>query len=335
MPSPDLTRAIRTARRTIEQRESPIRQQLRAAYDRAANSLQGDLDRLTLEIRRARANGEDVNPDWLRRQARYRRLMDQAKVEFNRFSDDGLAILERGRFASISGGAHEAWELARATGATTGFDANINRNAVERTVAAFSEKSPLRGVLDRYGARGAQAIEEELLDGIIKGRSPREISRAIRRQLGNGYTKARLDTLVRTEMQRAFRGSLFDQYAAMGLEQWRWTATHGVRCCNACLAMSGRIFSMKKPFMPSHPGCRCLPSPHNPDLSIPFETGPEWLARQPESTQAKMFPSRESFRAYREGKLKPQDFVGRKRSKVWGSSITERSGRQALKAAGL
>src|SRR5690606_2170992 len=110
---------------------------------------------------------------------------------------------------------------------------------------------------------------------------------------------ARLEALVRTESMRAFRGSLFDQYSAMGVERWRWTAAHGSRTCLACLSLSGRTFPMSEPFMAAHVNCRCVPTPVSPAVSV--ESGPDWFARQPVATQRAMMPSDEAFDAWQNG----------------------------------
>lgn len=332
----DLDDAIAAARRDIAREESPVRRALQDAYQNAVDELQGNLDAITRQIADARASGVEVTPDWLRRQMRYRTLMAQAEAEFARFSREGLRIVEGGRARAVSGGAAQAWELAAAAGAvraTTGMLANINTPAVERLVAALSDDSPLRGVLDGYGTRGRQVIEDALVQGVIDGTGPREIVRQIRRELGGRGTRARLEALIRSEMLRAFEGSLFDQYAAMGLDKWRWSCAKSTRTCLACLAMDGRVFPMRDPFMPRHVCCRCIPTPYVE--SVAYETGEDWLRRQPEATRRAMLPSREAFAAYEAGEIGLGDFVGHRRSKVWGTSIRQRSGREALSHAGV
>ncbi len=326
----DLETAIRNARRGIDDREAPIRGQLRDAYSRAVDALTVDIELITARIRNARAAGEVVNRDWLRRQERYRRLLSDAEREFARFTDEGLRIVRDGQVAAVSGGAAEAWELMEAAGIETGFGGRVNTGAVENLVSAFDPASPLRGVLDSYGEHGAKVIADVLTQGVIDGTGPREISRRIRRQLTDGYTKARLDALVRTELMRSYRASSNEQYARMShlIQGYRWTAAHGVRTCLACLARSGKV--QKEPWDQFHPQCRCLNTVVPIGSTFTPKTGEAWLREQGEDTQRAMFPSGESYDAWKSGDLKLSNFVGTRRSKVWGSSIYERSGRQAL-----
>lgn len=330
----DLSSAIVRARRQIETREAPIRRQLAAAYRRAIDELDADLAAVTRMIRDARASGVEVSPDWLRRQGRYRTLIVQAETQFARFSRDGLRILHEGQLRAVSGGAADAVTFMQAAGVTAlpAFGANINTPAVERVLSVLSGDSPLRGVLDRYGDNAARVIEERLVQGIIQGTGPREVTRQIRRELGSGLNRARLDALVRTTMMDGFRGSLFDSYAAMGLERWVWTASHGSRVCLACLSRSGTVFPMTTPFMATHTRCRCSPTPYSENVTL--ETGPQWFARQSPEIQRAMMPSGESYAAFQRGDIALKDFVGHRRSKVWGNSITQLSGREALRRAG-
>lgn len=326
----DLEDAIAAARRDISREESPVRRALRDAYRDAVNELQVNLDLVTRQIRDARAAGVEVNPDWLRRQTRYRTLMAQAEGEFRRFSRDGFRIVEGGKLRAVSGGAQHAWEMAEAVGADVGFLANINKPAVERTAAAM-QRGPLRDILDGYGDNAAQVIEDALMQGVIQGTSPREVSRQVNRELKSGGIMARMDTLIRSEMMRSFRGSLFDSFSEMGIERWRWTAALSERTCLACLARSGSVYLMTQPFMAAHPNCRCVPSPYVEGVDI--ESGVDWFARQDADTQRAMMPSNDAHNAYQQGDIKLVDFIGHRRSKVWGTAIRERSGREVLEGA--
>jgi SPP1 gp7 family putative phage head morphogenesis protein len=323
----DLNRAIRRARRQIERDEAPIRRRLRQAYRDALDALNADLEAVTAMIGEARRAGVDVSPDWLRRQSRYRMLLADVEYQYRRFAEQGARILLDGQFAAVSGGAHVAPDLMTAAG-VTGFGARVNVPAVERLISVMQLGSPVRQVLDSYGPYAAKVIEDEMIAGLIEGTGPREIVRRIRRGVNSGTSRARLDALTRTEMMRAFRGSLFDQYAAMGLERWRWTAALSSRTCLACLSMSGTVYPMSRPFMQAHINCRCIPSPVAPGVEL--ETGEAWFARQPAETRRLMMPSGEAYDAYQRGDVTLDDFRGVKRSRVWGSSYVQRSGREAI-----
>ncbi len=332
--SSDIDRAIRNARRGIDEREAPIRRQLRDAYGRAVDSLTVDLELMVQRISNARSAGEDVNPDWLRRETRYRRLLADAEREFARFTDEGLRIVRTGQVASVSGGAAEAFELMEAAGIDVGFGGRVNTRAVENLISAFDPASPLRGVLDSYADNGATVIEKALAKGVIEGTGPREIARQIRRELKKGSTTARLDALVRTELMRAFRGSLNEQYGRMShlIRGYRRSCAKGSRTCLACLARDGHV--QKDPHTDWHVNDRCIDTPVPIGSTYRYQTGEDWLSGQTEKTQRSMFPSQESYDAFQAGDLVLRDFIGHRRSTVWGDSIRERSGSEAMRRTG-
>lgn len=325
-----LSAAIRRARRQMDRDETPVRRALARAYREAIDNLSADLDAVTAMIAEARAAGIDVSPDWLRRQGRYRTLMAQAEFEFNRFASAGERILRDGQARAVSGGAASAVELMEAAGINVTMGAAVNVPAVERLVFALQPGSPVREVLDRYGQAAASVIERELTAGIIEGKGPREVVRSIRRGIGSGTNRARLEALVRSESMRAFRGGLADQFSqfehvAIG---YRRVAAKGSRTCLACLALDGQI--SKTPPRRFHVNCRCIFHLVGKNSTVVYETGEEWFARQDEATQRSMFPSQESFNAFRNGDITLRDFVGNKRSSVWGPSVYQLSGREAV-----
>lgn len=340
MPS-TLDTAIRNARRGIDQRESPIRRQLRDAYDLTIQRIEAEL-----EIVARRLATFDVPDSWLDSRGRFtrygevafrqqflRRLLPDAEREFARFTDDGLRILRSGQAAAVSGGAAEAVELMEAAGIDVGFGGRVNTRAVENLVSAFDPASPLRDVLDSYGTNGTKVIERLLIQGLATGEGPRQVVKRIRSELTSGSTKARLDSLVRTEMMRAFRASTNEQYARMSnvIQGYRWSCAKGLRTCLACLAKDGEV--TKEPQSTFHIACRCVSTPVPKGSTYRYQTGSEWLKEQPEDKQRSMFPSQVSFDAFQRGDLGLKDFIGHRRSTVWGSSIRERSGSEAIRSA--
>ncbi|MDQ3653873.1 MAG: phage minor head protein [Chloroflexota bacterium] len=328
MPS-EIERAIARTRRQIDTLEGPVRQEMTDVYARAVRNLTTDLDLVTLQIRNAQEADVDVNPDWLRRQDRYIRLLSQAEREFARFADDGLRLIESGRVRAIRGGAAEAWEVLDAAGIETGFRANVNTRAVENALAATYD-GPVKRSLDRYGADGAKTIQDALLDGIARGRGPRAIIRDIERGLLSPSNAARLESLVRTEMMRGFRAGLNEQYAQVGhlITGYRWSASKSVRTCLACLGRDGAV--RKEPWDQFHVACRCVSTPVPRGSTFTPQSGAEWFAAQPESVQRRMLPSAAAFDAFKAGRVQLGDFVGTRRSRTWGTSVFQRSGRDVL-----
>lgn len=303
-------------------------------YSRTIRSLDTDIMLITQRIDQAQLSGETVNPDWLRRESRYQRLLVDAEREFARFADDGLRVIESGQIRAVRGGAAQAWELMDASGIDVSFGGRVNTIAVENALSATTS-APLRRSLLQYGTDGSQKITDTLLDGISRGRGPRSIIRDIRRGLNSPYNKARLESLVRTEMMRASNFALEEQYKQMDhlISGYRWSAAKSIRTCLACLSMDGRIFKTYQ--HTQHVNCRCICTPVPRGSTYQYQTGQQWLREQPGSVQQKMFPTADAFLAFSNKKVTLRDFEGRSRSPVWGTSVRQRSWRDVAERKGL
>lgn len=327
----DLERILDEERDKLARREADAVARMLFVYERTVDGLLQELTALTRQIDERRQAGLPVTEDWLRRQARYVRLIEQADALYAQFADDGGHLLDQAMLEAAGMGATAGAAMLGAVGIS--FAGNINAPAMQRLTAALSPDSPLRAVLDSYGRHGRAVIADELIKGMGEGRGLREIERRIRKRLLTEATP-RLQALVRTESMRAFRGSLLDQYEGY-VDEWMWMAHLDSRTCLACLAMSGRTFSMKDKFMPSHVMCRCNPAPvPRRRFGPPPQTGEDWFRQQDASTQRGMLPTTETFDAYRDGRIRLSDFVGYDHDPVWGTSVRERSGRQVMAEVG-
>lgn len=342
--------AVDEQRRARDRREAGYTRRMLKAYDDLLDSLDEDLHQITDQIEEARANGEDVHPDWLRRQARYARLMDQVKLSSDAFVALGTNIIVDASGSEIERGAVDALERSRILFPGEVyfpegdiFSGNINLPAMENLIGQTSGSSPLMKVLDSHGTGAADIITSGLIAG-LSGQGADEIFRNIRRQLQSPVHDSRLMALVRTEMMNSYRASMHEQYDQFGdeIDGWMWSAHRGPRTCLACLAMDGQVFPMDRKFDQAHVNCRCSASPWPKDLYPEVQaflqqqgSGEDWLRRQSPDVRAKMFPSKDAFDAFERGDLHLMDFVGYTDSPVWGRKIYQVSGREAMKNGGV
>lgn len=342
--------AISQQRRARDRREANYTRRMLRAYDDLLDSLDDDLREITDQIEEARANGEDVHPDWLRRQARYARLMDQVRLSSDTFMALGTNIIVDASGSEVEHGAIDALERSRILFPGEVyfpegdiFSGNINLPALENLIGQTSGSSPLIKVLESHGNGAGEIITSGLIAGLT-GQGADEIFRNIRRQLQSPVADSRLMALVRTEMMNAYRASMHEQYGQFGdeIDGWMWSAHRGPRTCLACLAMDGRVFPMDQPFDQAHVNCRCSASPWPTDLFPEVQaflqqqgSGEDWIRRQPRDVQAKMFPSHDAFAAFERGDLHLMDFVGYTDSPQWGRKIYQVSGRQAMQNGGV
>lgn len=334
-----IAETIQQQREAIAAREKHSWGRMAASYQTVIDGLEDDLSEVEALIQEAYDEGVTPHPDWLRRQARYERLIAQAEAQYARFSAEGEAIMAEALGVSDAAGRIDANTLVgEAIGAPDlfGFDGNINTNALERLLGAYGDASPLRPILDAYGTHAAEVIEQTILAGMGAGKSPAAIIGDIRAALMGDVPANNLRALVRTEMMRAYRGALVDQYQGfdgviVGLV---WSAHKGPRTCLACLAMDGKVFPLDDPPSQFHVCCRCTIAPE-PDVMYPsvraaLRTGDQWFASQPADVQRRMLPSRAAFTAYKAGDLTLNDFVGTHHSHEWGDTHYQLSGTKAI-----
>ncbi len=325
MAESDLDRIIREQRRRMATEDGDARRYLVGAYRRTIDSLEKEIEQFVRQV--------EAFPDsqWRRfHLQRLNELLALAEARFAAFTQDGASSLEAANVRAANIGALDAALLMTASGVMRG--ATINQPALERAIAAMREGSPLRDVLDGYGVRGRQIIEAKLTEAIAQGKGARKVIRELRRELGSGANRARLEALVRTETMRAYRGALHGQYATQGhlLAGLRWRASKSTRTCLACLAMDGKVFPVDKAPERFHVNCRCVYSPVPKGSTYRYERGEDWLRRQNPSRTAPMFPTPAAHRAWRDGRVDLDAFVGVKRSRKWGDAVYVKSARRVM-----
>lgn len=324
-------------RRDLEREESPLRSQVILAYESAIYDLEHDLFNVTWLIEDAQSRGIEITPDWLYRQDRYKRLIAKAEEQMARFSQQALPIIEQTNMRGASLGGRHATPLLEAAGIQASFGTGINTPAVETLMQTMFRPGPIRDVLDSYGGNVTAVIRHHMGQGVIQGLSPREVVRNITRDLASGTNQARLSTLVRTEHMRAYRlsqGQHLEQVAHAIMDyQWNAALQPG-RTCLACLSLHGTVSSERRG--KNHPNCRCIETPRGyftPERYRNTTTGADWFAAQPAAIQRKMMPSQAAFDAYKRGDVQMSDFLGEKHSDTWGTSVYERSGKEAIAVA--
>lgn len=337
MPSV-LERTIAANRSGLSRNEERMRKRMLDAYQRTLDRTKRDLEDYLQWSEAFPERGFSAY-----HQQRLEQLLADAERVTVQFAKDGQLVVQQAeRMAIIEGAIHAQSVIAKF--AAPAFRGRVPTTALGVIVSAFGPGTPVGSILDGYGAAIRGAIERHITEGVGTGRGARTIIRAIEQEIGVGYSKARLESLVRTETMNAYRSAQLQAYQSTGVRFWRWNAAKSQRTCLACLAMDGQVFPIEQPFSMSHVNCRCSASAWLPpddfavltdqeqqDLGI--QSGRDWFAAQSEDVQRRMIPSQDAFDAYRNGTLSLDDFVGQRTDPVWGTSIYERSGRSALSFA--
>ncbi len=105
----------------------------------------------------------------------------------------------------------------------------------------------------------AETVKEELLLGLLTGKTNREAAKDIELKFAVGASKAR--RLIRTESNYLCGQIAMESYKAAGIEKYRFLATLDLRTSEVCRSLDGKIFLVAeqepgKNCNPMHPWCR-------------------------------------------------------------------------------
>lgn len=144
--------------------------------------------------------------------------------------------------------------------------------SVEKVKALASRNfGDLRGMTRDMQTR----LGRTLVDGLINGRHPREIARDLEKQLK--ISRARAETIARTEIVRSLNEGQLDSLETLGVTQigvaveWSTsglgeTAKGNPSPCEVCAPLQGVVLSIEEARqapLPRHPNCTCSWIPAN------------------------------------------------------------------------
>ena len=302
-------------------------------------ALQAQVDALILEI--LQQGGGPLTMWQLVRLRRYQTLLEQLNIQAAQFVDYVTQdITTRQRTAGMEAIDQSSLAISAAA-ADAGIQLQFDRlpvSNVERMVGLAGDGSPLRTILQSASTTGADALAQQLIQGVALGLNPREIARrAMRQGLATSFT--RMVTIARTEVLRVARQTTLENYRhSQAVRAYRRVASKSQRTCIACLALDGEIYPLTTPFE-EHVNGRCVPVPVLiRGTPLPYENGKDWFARQPETVQRQMMgPGR--WDLWQAGDVGWNDLVRIHQDETWGNSpqvtpvrdLEQRAGRQAVR----
>ena len=177
--------------------------------------------------------------------------------------------------------------------------------------------------------QASEAMRRRLIQGVAAGRNPRETARLMVRDVQDNFDGglARAQAISRTETIDAYRAGAKAQQEANSdvLQGWVWLANLSARTCPSCVAMHGTEHALDEPGPLDHPQGRCSRMPLVKPELVPgapkpvIESGPEWLARQPEGVQRSVLGPRR-FEAWQDGDYPVSRWAVRRESPDWRAS---------------
>lgn len=131
--------------------------------------------------------------------------------------------------------------------------------AVERVqLLASRAYTDLKGVTEVMSTQ----MNRVLTDGIIQGKSPREVARSLNKTV-EGIGKNRASTIARTETIRAHADGQLETLKMLGVEEVgvmvEWSTASDNLVCELCSSLDGAVLRIKDAsgLIPRHPNCRC------------------------------------------------------------------------------
>lgn len=316
---------------------------MNAAYDVAQKAIEAKLDDLLEKMQEKEDGGEPITSSWLLSERRYRDLVDQIADALAALADsehEPLAAAQRG---AVEAAETHASQLTLAGLGTPPPNVTVQWNvlptqAIESIVGFASDGSPLLDLLREMGEDTALKLRDELIAGIARGASTREIARNLKAIVGadnvTGMTRARASNIARTELHRAARAATLASYTQNFdiVESWIWIAACDARTCCCCWAMHGTIHPLSET-LDGHPQCRCAMAPRTrswseitgdstlPDTRPDVETGTERFNKLPESDQRAILGAH--YDAFAAGEISLADLVQQTESDRWGTMRRE------------
>lgn len=241
-------------------------------YDRLLNSLELDAVRLfnqalaasyvNLEKRLADIYPKLEEMGSLTSTRRSLLLMEELKAVAILIDPEMVKPLEQ-EFADILGqsietGQRQAAELVEAI---VSEDFLKSTAGVPLEAAAFAARDSVKR-LSRHSEDFANRATALVAQGLIQGHGVAKIRTALRRELGT--TKAKAETIARTEVLAANNTAATETYRANGIGYVQVIATADDRSCALCAARNQNVYEIDKISVPFHPRCRCFLMPWSP-----------------------------------------------------------------------
>jgi SPP1 gp7 family putative phage head morphogenesis protein len=245
---------VTQADRKLDRLEGEALKVIDGGLRRAAVQLEQELARL---YRQALQEVDGVSRGSALREARARLLLERVRELLEITVPDAPSALTTLLTEAHQAGREEAFTLL------TQYDRDLVRSFAvvpEETIAAATNAATR---LAAHGQDFARRAAEHVISGITTGRSWSATARDLRRE--TGITRARAETIIRTESVTASSLARQKAFEESGVTEYVWLATNDAQVCSWCASRAGTVWRVGDgPLPPAHPRCRCSTAPERP-----------------------------------------------------------------------
>lgn len=318
-------------RRELLKRERAAASEMVRAYGLAWERIRGEIDQLTRAYYEAVNAGEALTESWMYQNGRLMQLRAQIEQELARIAMDATPAIRAQQLAAVQSAGQHAREMVTAASPATVAPVftMLPNEAMTDLVGFLRNGSPLRILLDELGPMASQGVQDALIQGVALGYNPRKVARLARKAMGGNMARAL--RISRTEMMRCYREATHRNYQENNdvVVGWMWMAARD-RACLMCLAMDGTMHRLSER-LDDHPNGRCVPVPKLRGEAMPeYETGKQWFEKLDPTAKQELL-GKAGFEAYQSGTIKLEDFIGRRRSREWGTTRYAKSVKSIIK----
>lgn len=271
MSNANIARQIKRTDELIAKFEAETVKSVEKAMDAAFRKLEQEFRRKWLALESRDLVGQDRAILLIEQIKQYLEILPSDSDHIQKLYEDLALDSQR---AGIEFGANAIESITGFTAATV--KPNLKAIAFQSQDAA---KRLYRHSAD-FQIRASQVIQQ----GLVGGSGVAKVAEQLRRELG--ITKAKAETIARTESMAATDSATRDTYRQNGIGYVQRIGTQDDRICPYCAARVGNVYPIDKAPAILHPRDRCFNSPFSPDWVDAGLIDQAWLKNHREQSIA-------------------------------------------------
>lgn len=318
MPESEVARLVRRQKEALLRQEAEELRALTRRWLEVERALEAEMLKTVIALR----EGGIVTEAMILRDARFQRLMFQARAEYARYADDIEEQISNVQELSLATGISDANKVLNLAIEEAGLALDfemLNVDAINTMIGLTADGTPLRTLLMREYGAAATGMSDALTKGLALGLNPRKVAQDMADGFGIALNKAML--ISRTEMMRSYRMAEQEQYRQSNVvEGYKRLAVKDDKTCLGCLMQDGEFYANEEDFA-EHPNGRCTLVPVlRGGIAPDWTNGREWLASLPPERQRAILGN-ERFELWQSGSVTLEQFATLKENPTWGGSF--------------